>query len=171
MERIDDIFKVSEYPASRFRSQIGDGRSVVGRTDLRLEHHIELPHITELSLTLRACCSHLIGAETPLALFALDERVLKTGNVSARFPHFRAHEYRSVDAVHVVPLVYEHIPPKILYVVLQLHTKRAIVPRAGETAIYLASWIDKTAPLREGYYLFHRDLIHILMSLPYILVR
>src|SRR3989338_9173839 len=162
MERIYDILKVREYAPRRFRSQVGDGRSIIGRAYLRLEHHVELSHITELSFTLRTFFSYLIGAKTTLALLALDERVLEAGNVPARFPHFRAHEYRGVNAVHVVPLVYEHIPPKILYIVLQLHTKRAVIPCSRETAIYLTPLVDKTAPLRERYYLFHQSFRHIL---------
>ena len=82
--------------------------------------------------------------------------------MAARFPHFRIHQDRRIDAAHVVAILHEHAPPELLDIILELDAQRAVVPGAGEAAVDLGAGIDEAAPLAQGDYLFHQVFGHIL---------
>src|SRR5438105_3521138 len=47
MERVDNVLVVHKHTAGSFRTQVRHCRSIVGRTHLCLEHHVELAHIAQ----------------------------------------------------------------------------------------------------------------------------
>src|SRR3989344_3842675 len=78
--------------------------------------------------------------------------------MTRRFPDSGVHEKRGINADRIVAVV-DHRPPEgALDVVLELNAERAIIPRAGKTAVDLRAGEDKAPPLCEG----HNRLHHVL---------
>src|SRR3989338_4989096 len=102
----------------------------------------------------------MISEETPLALFALDQRVRKSLHMALCLPHLRVHQYRRIEPGHVVAHLHEHPPPELFDVVLQFDTERSVIPGPRESPVELRARIDETAPLRERDYFLHADFRH-----------
>ena len=93
----------------------------------------------------------MVGAEPFLAVFAVDKRVGKTGQMAGSFPYLRVHEDGGVEAHDVAAAVHHGAPPRLLDVALELDAERAVVPAAVEAAVNFARLEDKTAPLAQAY--------------------
>src|SRR3989344_6866268 len=112
MHRINNIFKVHENTACGFWAKISYGVKIFSGANMRLKHHVELPHFPKRSATFGAFLSHLIGAEAPFAFFTLYEWVGKPGNVPACLPRFWVHQNSGVNTIHIITLSDKFPPPK-----------------------------------------------------------
>src|SRR5207244_12503603 len=104
---------------------------------------------------------HVVGAESPPALAAVDHGVGEVVQVATGLPDGGMHEDRRVDPHHVGAGLHEVAPPHALDVVLELHAERAIVPARAGTAVDLARLKDEAAALGERYQHVH---VHRLAS-------
>jgi hypothetical protein len=80
--------------------------------------------------------------------------------MSARLPGFRIHDDRSIDTIHIIPLLYEHPPPERPYIVAHLDPVRAIVPETSQPPVYLRAGEYEPAALAERYEFVHGDFGH-----------
>jgi len=69
-----------------------------------------------------------VETETFLAGPTIDERIVKRLLVPRVFPYEAILNYRRIQPLDIVALVYEPSPPALFYVIGQLDTERAIVP-------------------------------------------
>src|SRR5437870_487868 len=78
--------------------------------------------------------------------------------MSARFPDFRVHDDRAIDADHGDLLavgawrrIADHVvPPGVLDVLFQFDAERAVVPEAVDAAVDFARLEDEAAPFAQG---------------------
>ena len=70
--------------------------------------------------------------------------------MAARPPHVGVHEDGGVEPDHVVAAPDEALPPGPLHVVLELDAEGAVVPGAGEAAVYLAALEQEAPALAKG---------------------
>src|ERR1043166_2043632 len=90
-------------------------------------------------------------------------RIGERTHMPARFPYFRVHDDRAVEADHADFLairagrgVADHVlPPGVLDVFLQLDAERAVVPEAVDAAVDFAGLKDKPAATAQRDQLFH----------------
>ena len=150
--RCEDVGEVDEYPLRRLRAQIGFGRAVLRRPDGRLEHEVELPWRADIAFAVgfgAVVDAEVVFPEAPLAVAALDERVVEPRHMPARLPDLRAHENRRIQPHDVIAPPDERPPPRILDVLLQLRPQRPVVPGASQAAVNLAALKDEPAPLAK----------------------
>ena len=150
-----------------------------------LEHQVELLDVREITLAAAGTgnllfpdiCDHLIighgfhvdidavflgpflyelvGAVTPLAAFAVDQRIIEVGDVPGSDPDSGVHEDIRIQTDVVRALLDEFLPPGAFDVVLEFYAQRAVVPGVGQTAVDLTAGEDETAVFAERY-----DLVH-----------
>ena len=120
---------------------------------VRLEHEVELAGVGE-----SACRPAVgagvalqeVGAEALAAAPAVDEGVGEVLDVTAGAPDLWVHEDGGVEADHVAATPNEGLPPVALDVVLELDAEGAVVPRAGESAVDLATLKQKPPAAAKG---------------------
>ena len=82
---------------------------------------------------------------------AINQRVCETFDVAASPPYVRVHKDGGVETNHIVSTPDERAPPVLLDIALEFHTQRAVVPRAGETAVDFAALEYEAPALAERY--------------------
>ncbi len=139
MYRVNDILKIREDAASSFGTQVHDCGRIFCRACMRLKHHIECTHIAERSFALGTVLHiiEMVCTETLLAFLALDNRIGKTRHMAARLPDFRIHQYRSVNAVHIVAVIAKHREPETFNIFLENDPEWAVIVGTGKAAIDL----------------------------------
>ena len=131
---------------------------------MSLEHHVKLADRPPVGLATggafkteraklfggdglgKATCE-FVGAETPVTVLALDERVGKSSGMARGDPSFRVHEDGCVDAIDVVAFFYPKTPPSVHDILFKHNAERAEIPGAGEAAINVGAGKDKPAAL------------------------
>ena len=164
----EDVVEVDENPLRGFGAQIGFGGAVFDGSDGRLEHEVELPRLAHRAAAVGAAAAvEMVFPEAASARAALDQRVVKAGDMTARAPDLRAHDDGGVQPHNIIAPPDERAPPRILDVLLHLDAERAVIPRARHAAVNLAALKDEPAPLakRNDAFefnmrrcLFHRNL-------------
>ena len=92
------VVEVDENALRGFGTQIRDVGVVVfiDWPDVRFEHQVEHSRLGECAFTAANRTNvetfQMVGAQTRFALFAIDQRIVKRGDVTARFPDFRVHQ-------------------------------------------------------------------------------
>ena len=92
----------------------------------------------------------MVFAEAAVALAAFGEGVGEARDVSAGAPDVGAHEDGGVESYDVVAAPNEGLPPGVLDVLLEFDAEGAVVPGAGEAAVYLAALEYEASTLAEG---------------------
>src|SRR5690606_20526026 len=87
--------------------------------------------------TRRTLYRRIIRSEAPSAVAAVHQGVGEAGHVTAGLPHPGVHKDRRVDPLHILASAHHGVPPTLLYVLLQLHTQRAVVPYGSGTTVDL----------------------------------
>ena len=62
--------------------------------------------------------------EKPLSVLGPSE----TADVAASLPSTLVHKNRRIDAIHIIAVINKTLPPNLLYIVLQSHSKWSIIP-------------------------------------------
>ena len=91
----------------------------------------------------------LIRAKTRFAFGAVDHRIGKMRNVSARFPRRVVHEDRRVETYDIVVELRHLFPPRVLNIAFEFDAERPVIPRARLPAVNFTRLIYKTAPLAQ----------------------
>ena len=91
----------------------------------------------------------LIRTKTRFALGAVDHRIGKMRDVSARFPRRMMHKDRRVEADDIVVELRHLFPPRVLNIALEFDAERPVIPRARLPAVNFTRLIYKTAPLAQ----------------------
>src|SRR6476620_1802804 len=131
-----------------FRPQINNCRGVFHRTHERLEHEIEQTRCTQRSLhstrgalsvgsSGRALDLGIVSAKSFFAVAAIDKRIDKPADVTARFPHPWMHQDCRIQAFDVVALTDHRVPPSILKISLQLDAERTVIPHGTGSTVDL----------------------------------
>src|SRR3989344_1287380 len=131
MIRINCIFKINEDTARRLRAQIY-GYCLVSRTGRSREHRIE----------------HL----------SIRERIGECFHMAGCFPDFWVHQCRSVNAIHIVPLIAKHLEPQAFNILFQPEAEMPVVIRSCEAAVDLGTGEDEPTAFAKRDYLFHKVL-------------
>ena len=151
--RVEDVGEVDEHALRRLRAQVGDGRRVLDRAGLGLEHQVELAGLGERAVLAAARARvgvvELVEAEAVLAVGAVDEGVGEARQVAAGFPHLRRTEDGGVDQHDVVALLDHGADPRLLDVAQHERPERAVVVGAAEAAVDLRRGVDEAAALAE----------------------
>ena len=114
----------------------------------------------QLKAVLRApVLNELVGAEALVALLAVHQRIGEAAQMAGGHPGLGVHQDGGVQTHIVGVLLHELLPPRLLDVVLQLHTQGAVVPGVGEAAVDLAAGEDEATALAQG-----NELVHGLFS-------
>ena len=50
------------------------------------------------------------------------------------------HQYRRIDAVHVIAIFDKHAPPQVHNIALERHAERTVIPRAAEAPYTSLPW-------------------------------
>ena len=111
-----------------------------------------------LKLKSRFCAivfDKLVRAESLVALAAVHKRIRKSRKVTRRNPRLRVHKNSCVKTYVILVFLNEFLPPSLLYVVLKLNAKRAVVPSVCKSTVYLGSGEYKTSVFGEGNYFVH----------------
>ena len=101
----------------------------------------------------------LIGAEALVTLAAVHQGIGEAAEVTAGHPGLGIHQDGSVQAHVVGVLLDELLPPGVLDILLQLRTKRAVVPGVGKAAVDLAAGEHEAPVFAQG-----NDFVHGLFS-------
>src|SRR3989344_8780306 len=125
---------------------------------MRFQHEIKSARLGEfLTAAGRTLAADLIGTETFLAFFAIDDLVGKIIRVARGLPYHRMHENTRIQAHHIIAAVHNGFPPGVLDVALQFHAEWAVIPGTGETTVYFGRLKDETAPFAQRGDFFHVD--------------
>jgi hypothetical protein len=123
----------------RLGAEIHDGRLLLDRTHERLEHEIEEPRLGQrppaaahgalgVGLARRSLDPRVVGPEAVLAVLAVHQRIREARYVPRRLPHPRMHQDGGIETLDVVPSVDHGPPPAVLHVLLELDSKRPVIP-------------------------------------------
>ena len=138
------------------------------RTEIGLEHHVELARLGPLARLTGlgvADVGQPVGRRMPVFGFVgldevvgaialvgdqrLDQRVVEDLDVPGGHPHLARQDDRGVQADDVVAAGDHRAPPLPLDVLLELHAQRPVVPRRFGAAVDLAGGIDQAAPFGQ----------------------
>jgi hypothetical protein len=112
----------------------------------------ELVHVSKVILSTSTsgywALDEIIGAMARFAGFAVDHRIVESGDVARSFPDFRIHENRGVKADVGRRFLNEFLPPHRTDVAFHLGAKGAVIPRIRKTAVNGRSLIDETNRLK-----------------------
>ena len=97
----------------------------------------------------------LVGAVAGLAVLAVHQRVGKTADMTGCNPGRRVHQDGRIQTDVVRGLLHKLLAPCCLDIVLELNTKRAIIPGVRKAAVNLRAGVHKTATLTQGNDFFH----------------
>jgi hypothetical protein len=97
----------------------------------------------------------LVGPEALAGQQAVAHRIAEGVHVTRGFPDGGVHEDASIQAHHVFTVTGHGAPPGVTQIPLQFGTHRAVVPDATTAAVDLATLVDETPALAEGYDLLH----------------
>ena len=157
--RLLHVEEVHVRPLRRLRPQVDGRRRIFHGAHLRLEHQVELPRLSEITVRglarlLRRLLAtrgvrHLVGAEAALAGLAVDERIDEPTHVPGRLPHARVHEDRRVEPLDVVARADHRLPPLLLQVALERNAEWPVIPHRAQPAVDLGGLEDEAAPLAQ----------------------
>ena len=163
-QRRRHVLEVHEDPLCRLRPQVGHAGVVAHRTDMRLEHQVEVPRLGQVALrvlagTLRGALAavargEVVGTEPQLAGAAVDHRVGEACDVARCDPDLRVHDHRGVERDHVVALLDHRALPLALDVLVQQDPVVAEVEGRAETAVDVRGREHERAPSAQ-----RRDLL------------
>mmetsp|Transcript_25446 Transcript_25446/g.84160 ORF Transcript_25446/g.84160 Transcript_25446/m.84160 type:complete len:392 (+) Transcript_25446:484-1659(+) len=122
----------------------------------RLHHRHASDHLSLFCLDFPE--EQLIRPVPHLADLAVHHRVREAVDVSGRLPDGRRGDDRAVKTHHVVPSMNHVPPPRLLDVLLQLHTQRTIVVKPVETIVNLGRLEDKPTAFANRDNIFHVEL-------------
>lgn len=144
---------------------------VLHRTEVGLEHHVEIPRFGPVALgaAIRAwnVLQAILGGMAMLLLIgllqgvrtmalmagqALDQRIVEDGHMSGSHPHRGGQDHRGVHADHIAARDHHRAPPLPLDVVFQSHSEWAVIPRRSRTAIDLPRREHEATTLRQGHH-------------------
>ncbi len=120
-----------------------------------------------LAMIFQPTALHLVVPVAFFRLAAIDHVIMEQVVVPGDLPDLRVHDDRAVQAHHFVGrrgaggdnqlvVTGDHVPPPGLAdVPLQFHAHRPVVPKALQSAVYLARLEEKSAPLAQGDQLVH----------------
>src|SRR5208282_4998170 len=155
---IDDVLEVRENSLRGFRAQIDNRRGVFNRTHEGFEHQVEIARRRQFATACGAAVAlNPIGAETLLAVFAIDQRVGEVFQMTRRFPGARMLKNRRIEPEHVAAVLHHLTPPRLLDVALQLDAQRAVVEGGSESPVDVARWKNNSTALAQVDQFFHRD--------------
>src|SRR5882724_12863323 len=97
----------------------------------------------------------MIGTQPGLASPAIDHRVSKGIDVTARFQHRRMGQDRAVQSDDVVALPHHHLPPILFKIIFEFDSKWPVIPHPVESAINLARLENEPAPFAQADNLLH----------------
>ena len=84
-----------------------------------------------------------VGAVTGFAVLAVDERVGKASEVTARFPDSGIHENGAIQSHVIRTFRHEFFPPRGFDVIFERYAERTEIPGVGESAVYFAAAENK----------------------------
>jgi hypothetical protein len=166
--RIGHVDEVGEDALRRLRPQVGLGRGVRHRPEMRLEHEVELARRRQLAFALRIGTDRrrdagvlvlgidLVDAIALLALLAVDHRVGEVGDVARRAPDHRVHQDRRVEADDVLAVAHHRLPPGVFDVALELDAQWTVIPGAVDAAVELRRLKDEPGALGHRDQLLHQ---------------
>ena len=159
--RLQHVGEVDEHALRGLRTQVGDGRRLLDRSGVRLEHQVELAGLGERAVLAAARTGvrvvELVEAETVLAVGAVDQRVGEVGQVPADLPHLGRAQDGGVEQHDVVALLDHRPHPGLLDVAQHQRAEGPVVVGAAEAAVDLRRRVDEPAPLAQIH-----DLIEVL---------
>ena len=183
------VFEIHKYALRRFGTKKYLAGGILGDALKRLEHQVEFANAREIALAAYGAVDFLlgdkrlhvfrlhtrhveielflggifldkmVGAETRLAFLAVHQRVGKTAHMTRSHPGLRVHEYRRVQPDVVRAFLDELLPPRLLHIVLELDTQRAVVPCVGESAVNIRSGKHISSVFAERDDALHRLFI------------
>ena len=110
----------------------------------------------------------LVGPEPLLTVLTVHQRVRKTANIDRCHPSLGVHEDRRVQAYIIGTFLNEFLPPCTLYIVLELHAQRAVIPGICQSAVDLGARVYKSPAFAEGNDLIHSffGIFHVYQPFP-----
>src|SRR6185436_12375511 len=138
---VQHVRKIDENALSSFGPEVSKCVGIViSRNGANgcLEHQVEFARFRQAAFRTFArvnfCMKRtlnilkLVEPKPFFALAAIYQRVMKCLFMSGIFPYKSILDDRGIEALDIVALIYEPVPPAFLDVVCQLDTKRAVVP-------------------------------------------
>src|SRR5207237_3542353 len=98
---------------------------------------------------------NLISAKALFRQQAIDHRIGKGIDVTARFQHRRMGQDRAIQPDDVVAVAHRHLPPILLEIIFEFDPERSVIPHPVESAINLARLENEPAPLAQTDNLLH----------------
>ncbi len=161
INRVNDVFIIRENALGGFWAEVGFRGLVCDGTDVGCKHHIKLfnvvPVFFSTSWTFDVFSAELlgsnffgdvgdfVGAEALVTFFTFDEWVGESCGVAGSDPGFWIHNNGGIDAVHIVALLDEIVPPFVHNFLFQRDAKWAVVPSTGHAAVDVGAWENESA--------------------------
>ncbi len=179
------VLEIDEYSLGCLRPQVNLCLGVFSNTLIRFKHHVELSdirkvcrttlrasyivildvlgklfispaiHIYFLALFISPLFNNFVCPASCLAVFAVNERVVKSGYMARRLPYSGVHQNSAINTNIVLAFLDKLLPPGFLYVVLQLHTQGAVVPAVCKTTVNIRTRVNKASVFTKS-----NDLLH-----------
>ena len=176
-----DVGEVDKDALGGLRPEIDGGGGVLGNANLGLEHQVELPDGGEVVLAAvgadhlvmtgnerihfleahgihihatagLAGLNQLVRPLTGAAALAVHQGVGEVAHMPGGNPGGGVHEDGGIQTHIVFGLLDELLQPCLFYIVLELHTQRAVVPCIGKTAVDFGTGIHKAPVLTQVYH-------------------
>ena len=97
------------------------------------------------------CLDELVRPLPGAAALAVHQRIGEVAHMTGGDPGLGVHQDGGVQTHVVIGLLYELFQPRLLDVIFELHTQRAVVPGVGKAAVDLGAGIDEAPVLAEVY--------------------
>src|SRR5438874_5346610 len=105
---------------------------------------------------------NLISAKALFCQQAIDQRISKGIDVTARLQHGGVSQDRAIQPDHIVAVAHDDLPPILLEIIFKLDPKRAVIPHPVEPAINLARLENEPASLTQADDFFHPHPLRVL---------
>ena len=170
----DDVGEVDENALRGFRTQIVHPLLGLDRTEVSLEHHVEVAGLSPLplgaavragdvghrhrlrrrdallgTLLFEVRLLHVVLPVPLVAVQALNQWIVEHLNVTRGDPHLTRQDDRGVQAHDIVAAGHHRLPPLPFDVLLEFHAQRPVVPRRLGPAVDLAGLVHQPAALGQ----------------------